>query len=610
MMRKRILISLMVALSLTACIKDQYIPESCIEEEKGKKYYLSFVLNSTSGPLRQENTKGTIPATGEFSARTIAEQLVSRIDMYFYTSSGEYLGKVFRIDFRQTPQGEGEPVSNIVGKYVVELPYKPARMLITANFPSSSMDLTDCSLAEARNKVQESEMYGLNTGVDVTYQNGSSDVKVNVKPFYMTSSTYIDGDKEICDIEIDPDHIYRSESAAMAGTHHDVYLERLAAKITLKAPKKEFMVPIVTSQDSVVAKVTLEGWNVNAINRNSYYFKKVNRLWTYEWQSGIYWNNRDKHRSYWATDKNYEFGDHGAINLAQQTNPPVPGDKFLYRKPEDLNLTLEETTDGSFIGSTYCLENTMSDLALPVTDGATTLYSRATHILIKAKLSFALGKYDSDPDYVDDDEFKGAQDFFRYKGMFFTKKGLLKALRRDTDLDPTIPLDELSLDSAKDQDYCAGYDKGERVAVKKGSTFLDLKDNNGNRIRIDGFKDGNFYYKIPIEHINNEDFTGTTYPIAKYGVVRNHSYEITLAEDLKGIGTGIWDDSFDIRPFRKTDDYRVTAYVRVSPWMQFETRFLFIDPSGLLVTDGQVLDRWEDGDNPQGNDWNGNGWYF
>lgn len=609
MMRKRILISLMVALSLTACVKDQYIPESCTEEEEGKKYYLSFVLNSTSGPLRQENTKGTIPATGEFSARTIAEQLVSRIDMYFYTSSGEYLGKVFRIDFRQTPQGEGEPVSNIVGKYVVELPYKPARMLITANFPSSSMDLTDCSLAEARNKVQESEMYGLDTGVDVTYKNGSSDVKVNVKPFYMTSSTYIDGAKEICDIEIDPDHIYRSESAAMAGTHHDVYLERLAAKITLKAPKKEFMVPIVTSQDSVVAKVTLEGWNVNAINRNSYYFKKVNPSWTYEWQSGIYWNNRDKHRSYWATDKNYESGDHGVINLAQQTNPLL-GDKFLYRKPADLNLTLEETTDGSFIGSTYCLENTMDGLALPVTDEATTLYSRATHILIKAKLSFALGKYDSDPDYVDDDEFKGAQDFFRYKGMFFTKKGLLNALRRDTDLDPNIPLDELSLDSAKDQSYCAGYDKGERVAVKNGSTFLDLKDNNGNRIRIDGFKDGYFYYKIPIEHINNEDFTGTTYPIAKYGVVRNHSYEITLAEDLKGIGTGIWDDSFDIRPFRKTDDYRVTAYVRVSPWMQFETRFLFIDPSGLLVTDGQRVDRWEDGDNPHGNDWTGDGWYF
>ena len=519
------------------------------------------------------------------------------------------MGKVFRIDFRQTPQGEGEPVSNIVGKYVVELPYKPARMLITANFPSSSMDLTDCSLAEARNKVQESEMYGLDTGVDVTYKNGSSDVKVNVKPFYMTSSTYIDGAKEICDIEIDPDHIYRSESAAMAGTHHDVYLERLAAKITLKAPKKEFMVPIVTSQDSVVAKVTLEGWNVNAINRNSYYFKKVNPSWTYEWQSGIYWNNRDKHRSYWATDKNYESGDHGVINLAQQTNP-LRGDKFLYRKPADLNLTLEETTDGSFIGCTYCLENTMDGLALPVTDEATTLYSRATHILIKAKLSFALGKYDSDPDYVDDDEFKGAQDFFRYKGMFFTKKGLLNALRRDTDLDPNIPLDELSLDSAKDQSYCAGYDKGERVAVKNGYTFLDLKDNNGNRIRIDGFKDGYFYYKIPIEHINNEDFTGTTYPISKYGVVRNHSYEITLAEDLKGIGTGIWDDSFDIRPFRKTDDYRVTAYVRVSPWMQFETRFLFIDPSGLLVTDGQRVDRWEDGDNPHGNDWTGDGWYF
>ena len=93
-------------------------------------------------------------------------------------------------------------------------------------------------------------------------------------------------------------------------------------------------------------------------------------------------------------------------------------------------------------------------------------------------------------------------------------------------------------------------------------------------------------------------------------MVRNHNYQITLG-DLTGIGTGIFNENFDIRPFRKTDDYRVTAYVTVSPWMQFETRFLFVDPSGLLVTDGQSVLRWKDDGTGDGiNDWTGNGWYF
>ena len=73
-------------------------------------------------------------------------------------------------------------------------------------------------------------------------------------------------------------------------------------------------------------------------------------------------------------------------------------------------------------------------------------------------------------------------------------------------------------------------------------------------------------------------------------MVRNHQYEITLGE-LTGIGTGIWDTDYDIRPYRKSDDYIVSAYMKVSPWKQLETRFLFVDPSGMLVTDGQRVEQ-------------------
>ena len=629
MMRKRFFISLMAALSLTACVKDSYKPEHCADNS----VYLAFVLRGAGQTLSQEEeTKAPLTKAAttvdDITTQLVAEQLVTRVDLYFYTGGGKYLGKHLQTTFEQTWKDSGN-VSNEVGKFSVKLDYQPYRMLVTVNSVAANTDLTNLSLDDARKKLQESMDYSSDPGVTVTYKDGGgSKTLTGVKPFFMSSSTYLDKNKKIVsDVLIYPSQVKDNEADAL-NTPIPVYLERLAAKVTLKVPKKVkeegFMVPIVTSQDSLTAKVTILGWDLNTLNRNTYYFKNVESSWTYKWQNNtIFWNNTDRYRSYWAKDKNYLDGENSGINLDQQVTSPLTDDKFRYKKPGELDIEVGDTRElkedsGYYVGYTYCLENTADENVLPVTDSdVSTLYSRATHILIWAKLSFEAGAGAK----KDDDDFGTETNFFRYKGMFFTKKGLLKALRRDSDLNPTIPDSDLELVTAKeakenDPTYeCKGYDLGEVVVVKNGSTYLKLKDTNNNPVRIDGFDKGEFYYKIPIEHINNDDVTGTTYPIAKYGVVRNHNYEITIGEDLKGIGTGIWKRDLDIRPFRKTDDYRVTAYVRVSPWKQFETRFLFIDPSGLLVTDGQRVIMWEDEGDPNktgegDNVWTGNGWYF
>lgn len=636
MMRKRFFISLMAALSLTACVKDSYKPEYCTDNS----VYLAFVLRGAGQTLSQEEeTKAPLTKAAttvdDITTQLVAEQLVTRVDLYFYTGAGKYLGKHTQTTFEQTWKDSGN-VSNEVGKFSVKLDYQPYRMLVTVNSVAANTDLTDLSLDAARKELQKSMLYQSNTSVTVNYKEGSESKSLSdVKPFFMSSSTYLDKNKKVVsDVLIYPSQVKDNEADAL-NTPIPVYLERLAAKVTLKVPKKVmeegFMVPIVTSQDSLTAKVEILGWDLNTLNRSTYYFKNVESSWTYKWQNNtIFWNNTDRYRSYWAKDKNYLDGENSGINLDQQVTSPLTDDKFRYKKPGELDIEVGDTRElkedsGYYVGYTYCLENTADENVLPVTDSdVSTLYSRATHVLIKARLTFTAGANAK----VDDDDFGTETNFFRYKGMFFTKKGLLKALRRDTnnDADPTssplygISDDDLQLVSAADLSYCKGYDKGERVAVQlqrigDPPSYPDLKDASGNPVRIDGFLGGEFYYKIPIEHINNDDVTGTTYPIAKYGVVRNHNYEITIGEDLKGIGTGIWDKTLDIRPFRKTEDYRVTAYVRVSPWKQFETRFLFIDPSGLLVTDGQKVIMWEDEGDPSlsgegDNVWTGNGWYF
>ena len=129
-------------------------------------------------------------------------------------------------------------------------------------------------------------------------------------------------------------------------------------------------------------------------------------------------------------------------------------------------------------------------------------------------------------------------------------------------------------------------------------------------VRVDGFYEGLFYYKIPIEHLEPAPSPlGAQYPTAQYGVVRNHNYIISISEELKGIGTGIVDKDEPIVPVTEDRDYMVSVSVVVSNWKQFENRFVFVDPSGMLITNGQVVNRWED-EGPSNNDWTGNGWYF
>ena len=59
----------------------------------------------------------------------------------------------------------------------------------------------------------------------------------------------------------------------------------------------------------------------------------------------------------------------------------------------------------------------------------------------------------------------------------------------------------------------------------------------------------------------------------------------------------------------------VSVQINVLNWRQFNTRFLFVDPAGMLITDGQKVIQWEDEGDPgktgEGdNVWTGNGWYF
>ena len=583
-MSKRIFIMLMALAVLTGCVYDNFAPDHCPQE--GKTYYMSFVLS----PGGEPDTKA-LP--GSFEQAELSEQLVSGIDLYFYTGGGTFLGKESVSEFRQKPSGSsGDNVANVAYDFVVMLKYRPYRLLIVINNPT--LDLSNLSLQDARTKLLEgTENDYAGSSTSVTYRDASdAEHTLSVTPMFMGSSAYLNAaGVAICDNLIPGEYVWDNKPDALARPMH-VYVERMAAKVTLKTAKTTFEVPVVTSQDNVTAKVDIEGWFLNGVNKDSYLFKQIDASWHWStWE----WTNPTRYRSHWARDNSYGSGENQPTPFTQQRTSSVPaGEKLrFYYADHTPQQLLWSDAENKYVGSDYCLENTADENALPVADNSSaSLFSRITHVIVMARLRFALRDGAAPGD--DPAGYTAASpDIFRYKGVFYTKKTLLAALRQDAGLDPTIKDSDLEMVSAAGQSWCPEYENGERVAVKRTDTdeVLSLTE-GGVPVHIDGFVQGRFYYKIPVEHFNNGPVTSAYYPAGRYGVVRNHQYEITLNE-LTGIGTGIWDIDWDIRPYRKSDDYIVSAYMKVSPWKQLETRFLFVDPSGMLITDGQRVERYD-----------------
>jgi len=604
--KKLISIGFLLLGVLTGCVYDKYTPvEGCPEGEN--RYFMTFILNSPALPSTKADSDGMdIGLPGE-------ELLVKKVSLYFYNGDGSLPSPVNRREITQFTQqvagSQTADIANVVYDFAVELPFRPYVMLVAVNFDQNLQGLT---LQEAREKVLESSSAWCGTPTTVSYGGGD----VAVRPFRMTSSTYMNASgTERCELIIPGEYVWPTADDAKQHPM-PVYVERLAAKVNVVQPTSgtSFQVPAVTQYPGIKTQVVILGWGLNAVNKSAYSFKKIDTGWSFNW-SGVNWNEPAKYRCHWAKDANYDGGtyphDAEALALAGASSCSLE-----YRKWSELSGNFS-TEAQKTINPQYCLENTADGSILRISRSANELYPRMTHVLVKAKLSFAVGS--GLPAAGDVAGYTTETDFYRYKGVFYTGNNIMAAVLADL-VAEGAPLykDNTRTAAADASDFTLTHTYGENLypAVKSGVTLYDkagaaVSADVLQNVKIDGFKDGQFYYKIPIEHLTAAPATpGSTYETAQYGVVRNHNYTVKVSDDLKGIGTGVWDVDEPIVPVTLDSDYVVSVHVTVSPWKEFTSRFLFVDPQGMLITDGQVLDRWEDGDNPHGNDWHGDGWYF
>ena len=128
---------------------------------------------------------------------------------------------------------------------------------------------------------------------------------------------------------------------------------------------------------------------------------------------------------------------------------------------------------------------------------------------------------------------------------------------------------ELDEDKIGNITLYANQGNGNYAAISdKSSINTSLATESGDAI---GYNGGLMYYNIPIEHLNNADATTadgvTTIPEAKYGVVRNHYYVVTINK-LEKIGKGIFNPEETIVPGKDDDKeaYYVGANINILSW--------------------------------------------
>lgn len=187
-------------------------------------------------------------------------------------------------------------------------------------------------------------------------------------------------------------------------------------------------------------------------------------------------------------------------------------------------------------------------------------------------------------------------DLILYNGLYFTDKAIrdyamryiqgLDELNYYTKVDDKDEYNQLSADFAKvvttdenASDVKVVADEtaftGKTIYTKNASgVYAPVADNatvisalNTSLARVEGatgYKGGQMYYNIPIEH--HYEASGKALEEGEYGVVRNHFYQLTV-NSIKRLGHGVYDPDKDIIPDEEEDPkYYVGARINILSW--------------------------------------------
>lgn len=447
-------------------------------------------------------SKGT---DGGTEAGTAAEHAVKNVMLAFFASNGEFIETKEYSDFTWTESSNSnvEYISSInvvlQGKTIV-----PRQVVAILNY-------TPALKTAVSGVASRSALYNLVSENPVSEIDGD-------KYFVMTNSAYLEGGAAVYYSQIADSHMYTGDEAPVDYKPLDVYVERVAAKVSVESNATAAIKTITLhSGTDLHYYPAITGVCLTSTADKSFLLKHIHDYssvagWTWLF---IRWNDPTNYRSYWAT-----------------TNT----DSFTKVSYEQIGVETDWTR--------YYNENTS--------------HANHTQLLVAATIKQAADAVTMSPS----DPSIG--DFVKFGPTYYTADDFLTSVANEIAAlgvkvgGANITKEHLAIK------YTTGYYS--KVTLADALVLDDESKRSAANAKLEDYedilfwKDGKAYFFTHVEHF------GPDAGVNAFGMVRNHHYDIAI-NSITGLGTPVNNEYVEITPEKPTDlDYNLAAKINILTW--------------------------------------------
>ena len=561
------------ALMLGACSSSDDLKDGGATANEAKSYIAVNIksVGTTGAGTRAYYTQGG----GTYEDGTANEGAISKVRFFFFNSDGSaYIMKGTEVNYKDldaSVTGAADHLQTIEGKTTAmlvidgETKTAPAYMIAVVN-PQTLTKLENKAYRESQLRDEFTDKRFVQIATDGTGK---------YSDFVMSNSVYAENGARVCASSVSG-HV-EENSVEATKNPVDIYVERVVAKATTTVKTDNGWEKITSGADDGKYKIkvgkinidaehekdvyaVVQGWGLADENGTAELEKQIDVI-TNNWTSAILgidpWTSPDYHRCFWSASVPFTpaSGTNSIVNHAFSAFTTPFGATPLYTCPNTPTYT--DFTDG--------VNNKPYDNTL-------------TKVLVAAKLV-----------YYDADNNSHPADICKYRGMqILGADNVLKQVAKDhsdfwtvdptnaskhvllapTDLEYTrTDLAGSTTDKLKSYEVRPVLKTGVKVYKKKSDGSFETTDSNDDLNRtlaespVQVRKDGMTYYYTPIRHLA-QNKTEMGY----YGVVRNHSYRITI-NTMSGFGTPVYNPDEVIDPVipKDTETY-LAARINVLSW--------------------------------------------
>lgn len=581
----KFLLAALAAASLTACSDS-----TDVEKGNGAQWnsdgtgYVSLSLN-----LPTTKSTGMRAANDNFEDGTVDEYKVDKAILVLFGGNGDensatFLG-AYSLPSTFTKNDSDNPnqitavskVTRKINKTDVKKVYAYVILNPTSDFTGSATESSNY------NSTDETDL-AVN-GTAITETTTFADFKTltikNIKDasnnFVMTNAPLADnaGKVEVLS-ELNADCIKATAADAAAHPAAAIYVERAAAKVTLKSASNIEMPTNIKGQERIPVKVL--GWKLDNTNKTAYATRNVDGSYmTLKNNAAVHRFYGDspvattdaggnaladaskRYRTYWATDVNYADGDVTGLSSSEE----------LYGNWNAANK--DNISEGNNVYPAYCFENTF--------DVAKMTFENTTRAIVAVQIG-------NDAT----DHYMYNNDMATYKECGTSNAQMYKDLIEKIKTFPAVEnlggtVKSVSTTPNADETAC---NITSVLLQKADGSFISIDNDNNSSVfkvitdyfgTISIYKNAIAYYPVRIKHFGddltpwnkNEDTTlpsaTSIYPegtigsaakyLGRYGVLRNNWYELNVTA-IQNIGTS------DIPKKDTTTDDTIESYISVT----------------------------------------------